>query len=100
MARPLKHQGHTPPRVAMVQPMSTVDPLLFELVDLAQLAFPRPVASAEAVFGGDAGPRRALVDLSGTADPGALSHDPLAAVAAALVALRRDDERPVETPWV
>lgn len=36
----------------------------------------------------------------GTADPGAISHDPLAAVAAALVALRRDDERPVETPWV
>jgi hypothetical protein len=55
----------------MVLPMQAADPLLFELVDLAQLAFPRPVASAEAVFGGEPGPRRALIDLSGTADPGA-----------------------------
>ena len=50
---------------------SAVDPLVFELIDLAQLAFPRPVASAEAIFGGDPGPHRALTDLSGTADPGA-----------------------------
>jgi hypothetical protein len=57
--------------MAMVLPMQAADPLLFELVDLAQLAFPRPVASAEAVFGGEPGPRRALIDLSGTADPGA-----------------------------
>lgn len=35
-----------------------------------------------------------------TADPGALSHDPLAAVAAALVALRRDEPPTSDTPPV
>ena len=30
------------------------------------------------------------------ADPGAVAHDPLAAVAAALVALRRDEHPPVD----
>ncbi len=66
--------------------MATSAPESERLVDLVVSLSGRPGSMA----------RRAL----DAADPGALAHDPLAAVAAALVALRRDVEPPDDGPLV